>query len=84
VAVYRVNTPGPSFTVEADNIDQATCEVVGKRGFPHVDFDHGDVVIEFDRVRSDKQMRYVHLWRHEDLKYESEFPSTGFVIYREL
>lgn len=79
---YRVNTPGPSFTVEAENINQATSEVVGKRGFPSVDFDHGDVVVEFERVRGDKQLRYVHLWRHEDLGAED--PSTGFVIYREL
>lgn len=80
--IYRVNTPGPSFTVEADNINQATSEVVGKRGFPTPDFQHGDVVVEFERVKGDKQYRYVHLWRLEDLGTAD--PSTGFVIYREV
>ena len=80
--IYRVNTPGPSFTVEADNIDQATCKVVS-RGFPPPDLGRGDSVVEYTKVKEDKEYRYLHLWRG-DLPQDEPHPFTGCVIYREL
>jgi hypothetical protein len=81
---YRVNTPEPSFPVEADSLNQATAIAVGK-GFP-VNFSEGDQVVSFERTRGGRVMRYVHLYRPRTVdgrKSYGQTPDTGFVIYEE-
>lgn len=80
---FRVNTPGPSFAVEADNLDQATAIAVG-RGFPEVRVQYGQQAVQFERTVDNpklashgKTVRYVHLvTRGGNVR-------TGFCIYQE-
>lgn len=79
--IYRVNTPGPSFTVEADNLEQATSKAV-TRGLP-VRFEDGHVVTQNTVIgphpRS-QELRYVQVYMPE---HGMDFPYTGFVVYLE-
>lgn len=79
---YRVNTPGPSFTVTADNLDQATNKAVA-RGLP-VDFEAGHVVTQSTVITSphptSRALRYVQVYVPEHGMAE---PYTGFVLYEE-
>lgn len=76
---YRVNTPGPSFVVDAPSIDAATRTVVG-RGFPPPHWEAGDSVTESTVIRDGREYRYLALWRGNNT---SDEPDTGCVIYQE-
>jgi hypothetical protein len=79
--IYRVNTPGPSFTVEADNLDQATSKAVS-RGLP-VDFEAGHVVTQSTVIGphpNPRTLRYVQVYMPE---HGMDFAYTGFVLYEE-
>ena len=80
MATWRVNTPGPSFTVEADTLDQATSKAVG-RGLPY-SHERGDVVVQFTAEQGrGAELRYVHLYTRA---HGMADPYTGFVLYKEV
>lgn len=75
---YRVNTPGPSFVVEAESLDRATSLVVG-RGLPVPSVNNGWYCTQRDTTTTDGRLvRRVARYTRKGTR-----PVTGFAIYLE-
>lgn len=75
---YRVNTPGPSFTVQAETLDRATA--LASRGLPVPTVNNGWYCTQRDTVDPEGIIvRRVARWTREG----TARPVTGFAIYLE-
>lgn len=73
---YRVNTPGPSFTITARNLDDATAKA--SSGLPVPSVANGWTLTEYDtRMADGRKIRRVHRWTPGGRLV------TGFAIYRD-
>jgi hypothetical protein len=76
---YRVNTPGPSFTVHAETLDRATLVAVSK-GFPVPTVNNGWYCTQRDTMDPEgRVVRRVARWTKT-----GDQPVTGFAIYLEV
>jgi hypothetical protein len=72
---YRVNTPQPSFSIEADSLDEATARAAN--GLPTFYPDKGDQLVQTETHEECGLVRRVHLVK------ASGKVQTGFAIYEE-